>query len=649
MKDIKIFVSHRIDKDSKVIDNDLYVPVRCGAVFDKRKNVDIIGDNTGDNISDKRMSFCELTVLYWAWKNQKADYYGLCHYRRYLSFSDDTSCLSNTEHDQGCLSIPNLTTDVTKKYNLISSVMQKEIEKYDAIFMNPIDLKKLNIKSNYDAMKNSPDYHNIKDVDMMMLLIKEKYPDMYETAYNYMHKSQKSYLYNCFIMRAPIFNDFCEWLFNILFALEKQIDMTNYSQQQYRALGTIGERLLGIYATWLQKQNKYKIKNTPLLFIENTDAEEDILPAFTENNIPIVSNFNDKYAPIFSVFLSSVIAHSSNNYNYDFIVLSDDISESHKKSLQAMLKENMSIRFVSAKQYLYGIDLIIKHQVYTPDLYYRIIIPQILKHYDKLIVVDADMICREDIANLYKENIQSYLAGGCIDSVLQGYLNGADPSFMPYALDYMNMDDPYQYINTGLLMFNAKKYRAMYSLSFLQSFISKHISNVKIYEQDMLNMLLYKKIKFLDSKWNCYTKSNDFVKRCFSLCPMRTYQKYECARKSNGGIVHYAAHPKPWWDTNVDFADIWWEYARQTPFYEEILARLMDFKISQINQNPQEMNFQPIYMLMHPLYFKIKKWRYHLFKHLTFGKTRKHYKEKYKKLKEQMKAARRMSKTFKKV
>ena len=85
--DIKIFVSHRIDLDSETIDNPLYIPVRCGAVYDERENVTMLGDDTGDNISEKRMTYNELTVQYWAWKNVKADYYGLCHYRRYLSFS----------------------------------------------------------------------------------------------------------------------------------------------------------------------------------------------------------------------------------------------------------------------------------------------------------------------------------------------------------------------------------------------------------------------------------------------------------------------------------------------------------------------------------------------------------------------------------
>lgn len=88
MSNIRIFVSHRIDIDSETVDNPVYFPVRCGAVFDKDNNSGIQGDDTGDNISKLRMSFCEFTVQYWAWKNVDADYYGLCHYRRYLSFSD---------------------------------------------------------------------------------------------------------------------------------------------------------------------------------------------------------------------------------------------------------------------------------------------------------------------------------------------------------------------------------------------------------------------------------------------------------------------------------------------------------------------------------------------------------------------------------
>ena len=54
MPDVKIFVSHRVDLDSVAVENSVYIPVRCGAELDTNENPTMIGDNTGENISDKR-------------------------------------------------------------------------------------------------------------------------------------------------------------------------------------------------------------------------------------------------------------------------------------------------------------------------------------------------------------------------------------------------------------------------------------------------------------------------------------------------------------------------------------------------------------------------------------------------------------------
>ena len=89
MKSIRIFSTQRIDLNSFLIDNEQITPIRCGAVYDDRKTK-IIGDDTGDNISEKRNSYCELTTQYWAWKNIDADYYGFMHYRRYFNFNEET-------------------------------------------------------------------------------------------------------------------------------------------------------------------------------------------------------------------------------------------------------------------------------------------------------------------------------------------------------------------------------------------------------------------------------------------------------------------------------------------------------------------------------------------------------------------------------
>ena len=68
-----------------------YFPIHVGKEISD-KIINIQGDNTGDNISEKNKSFCELTGMYWAWKNlPKSDYIGLCHYRRYFDFTSKFS------------------------------------------------------------------------------------------------------------------------------------------------------------------------------------------------------------------------------------------------------------------------------------------------------------------------------------------------------------------------------------------------------------------------------------------------------------------------------------------------------------------------------------------------------------------------------
>ena len=125
--DVKIFVSTRIDLDAKQIENPLLIPVRCGAVFDERTNVKSLGDNTGDNISAKRMSFNELTVQYWAWKNQKADYFGICHYRRFLAFNPLEGPKSFEERNNGCISFDRLSEENIKKCGLTEERMLARI------------------------------------------------------------------------------------------------------------------------------------------------------------------------------------------------------------------------------------------------------------------------------------------------------------------------------------------------------------------------------------------------------------------------------------------------------------------------------------------------------------------------------------------
>ena len=86
--DIKILVASH--KKAEMPEDSMYLPVHVGRALYPDREFGYQSDAEGDNISIKNPYYCELTALYWAWKNLKADYVGLAHYRRHFSYVENT-------------------------------------------------------------------------------------------------------------------------------------------------------------------------------------------------------------------------------------------------------------------------------------------------------------------------------------------------------------------------------------------------------------------------------------------------------------------------------------------------------------------------------------------------------------------------------
>lgn len=271
MGEIHIFVSHRIDIDSELPEDPIYIPVRCGAVFDKDKRPRLAGDDTGDHISEKRMSFCEFTVQYWAWKNIDADYYGLCHYRRYLSFSDKR--FKTDEYNM--VYVPVLTNHYAKKY-VISANAKNLIRDYDVVVSEYADVHRIpaprgKVNTVLDLWRSYNDtFIEESSIDLMMRLIAQRQPDYLESAKEYLsgglHRG-----FNCYVLRKDLFREMCALQFDIMFEIERRLDMTEYSETMKRTPAFIGEILYGIYIYHLEKQGTYKIKELQLVFFNRTN------------------------------------------------------------------------------------------------------------------------------------------------------------------------------------------------------------------------------------------------------------------------------------------------------------------------------------------------------------------------------------------
>ncbi|WP_302145528.1 DUF4422 domain-containing protein [Dialister invisus] len=223
-------------------------------------------------MSSKRNSYCEFTVQYWAWKNEVADYYGLCHYRRYLTFSDKrfpTNLLN-------VIAESFLNKKSIKKYDLLNEIkMKKIIKSYDAVVNEAADVRFIptpqGIKQTVFEHWAAHDGVFLDKRVLLILLekIKELFPEYYESAQSYlsgnMHRG-----YNCYVMKRVLFFQMCEFQFGILFALEKELERNTYINKLERTLGYLGEIMYGIFIYHLQHTKRYKIKEVQLVYFEQT-------------------------------------------------------------------------------------------------------------------------------------------------------------------------------------------------------------------------------------------------------------------------------------------------------------------------------------------------------------------------------------------
>lgn len=266
---IKIFVSRRIDVNSVAVPNPLYIPVRCGAVFDQRSN-DVQGDDSGENISEKRMSFCELTVQYWAWKNISADYYGLCHYRRYLSFAEKMF----RTNDHGVVPCAILSPATMKRFGLLNTeAMKTEIAQYDLIIPQPASVERMplphgNAKTVHHLWEaHSGIFFENGVVDYMLSLIEKLAPEYSSSAKEYfagnLHRG-----YNCYVMRKVLFDRLCQFQFPIMEAIEAEMDTTTYS----RTPGYVGEMLFGVFLHHVISHENWRVSQRQLVLFAETQV-----------------------------------------------------------------------------------------------------------------------------------------------------------------------------------------------------------------------------------------------------------------------------------------------------------------------------------------------------------------------------------------
>lgn len=238
-------------------EDEVYLPLHVGK---SQSNIDlgIQCDNEGENISYKNGSYCELTGLYWAWKNLKdVEYIGLCHYRRYFNFYkkgdlfSDYSIIDKNEFDNIDLSLPNLDS-IFQKSNIILPEPK--------IYGFPLYVQ-------YGV------FHYLEDLEAVRDIIINLDPSYEEAVNKILYHTNEISCYNMFIMKWSDFDKYCQWLFPILEAAENLIDIASYDSGQKRIWGFLSERLLNIYVY----KNRMNVKHYPVYFIQEESKKKDFI------------------------------------------------------------------------------------------------------------------------------------------------------------------------------------------------------------------------------------------------------------------------------------------------------------------------------------------------------------------------------------
>ena len=218
--DVKIVVATH--KPYAMPEDDLYLPLHVGA--EGKDAFGLPGDNTGDNISEKNPTFCELTGLYWAWKNLNAEYIGLAHYRRHFGGSRKGTPMERV---------------------LTRRQAEALLRGKDGLLPG---LRKYYIETLYDHYAHTC---HVEPLDIAGEIIRETCPE-YAAAFEALKTRRSAHMFNMFVLRRDHLDAYCTWLFGILFELERRVDASRYDAFHARFFGRVSELLFDV---WLSRQN----------------------------------------------------------------------------------------------------------------------------------------------------------------------------------------------------------------------------------------------------------------------------------------------------------------------------------------------------------------------------------------------------------
>lgn len=279
------------------------------------------------------------------------------------------------------------------------------------------------------------------------------------------------------------------------------------------------------------------------------------------NPIPIVFSANDDFIIYTSVMIQSIIENSNKRYFYKIFILKQEICKSYEKKILDHLRNinNISIEFIDINSYINNINFFVSGHI-SKESYFRLFIPYIFNGYKKILYFDSDMICLNDISELFFMDMKNKSIAAVRDIILQSYYTVKTKIKTIYPVIF-NLQYPENYFNAGMLIWELETFRLKYSLEYLIKLISSR--NWPIHDQDILNFLCNNDVYILPYKYNLMFQNP-------SLLPSQLAEDYNIAL-SSPLIIHFKPY-KSWYFSK--YSEYFWKYAAHSSFFDEIIDKM---------------------------------------------------------------------------
>lgn len=273
------------------------------------------------------------------------------------------------------------------------------------------------------------------------------------------------------------------------------------------------------------------------------------------NIIPIAFAFDNNLVFPACVCLSSLMMHAKADTFYDIFILHSEKEMLRTEDLDKLptFYPNCRITYRTVDN---TFDQAFEIRGISTAAYYRLLIPELIPEYNKIIYSDVDVIFRDDLSEIYQTDIEDYYIAG-VDSIAH-----LIPDLKNYYEQVRHCDSKGQ-IYSGNLIINSKKILKDNMIALFKEHIGE---KYKFQDMDILNIVCKGKIKYLPPSFCLTTYINDFAVNNIEALN-ENWADVEVRYALEKGIVHYNGQ-KPWKGFCPNF-DIWWEYYRKSPYFDE--------------------------------------------------------------------------------